>query len=277
MKTLVNGIYQDSLLVSDRGLQYGDGVWETLLIRSSCIILLEEHLARLFKGCSILKITALDTQLLRDEIQQITRSFSEGVLKIIITRGSAGRGYSPSNLNSPSRILSIHSIPKTIEKYRKTGIHIQQCETRLAHQPLLSGIKHLNRLEQVLARGEVLPEYQEGVVCDYNGHVIEGTMSNIFIIKNKEVSTPMLKLCGIKGIMRQNVIQYLSSRNIEVIEKIVTISALKDADGIFFTNSVIGFWPTLSFNNKILMGSKFINHLYKDILNHIENVENRYN
>lgn len=275
MKTLVNGIYQDTLPVSDRGLQYGDGVWETLLIRSSRIILLEEHLERLLLGCKKLKIKGLDLEALRNEISEITSNFSDGILKIIITRGSGGRGYSPAGLHSPSRILSLHSLPSNFESYRKAGIHVQMCETQLSHQPLLAGFKHLNRLEQILAKSEISPENQEGIVCDFQGNIIEGTMSNIFLVIAGEIFTPKLELCGIKGIMQQSVIRYLSSINIEVIEKTIAIQELDRAEGLFFTNSVIGFWPAKKLNQTTFMNknNKFINDLYQKVLTHIEFLE----
>ena len=249
METLVNGKFQDSLPVSDRGLQYGDGVWETLLISSGKIILLDEHLKRLQWGCHRLKITGLDEALLRQEIQLISNGINDRILKIIITRGSGGRGYSMQGLNNPTRLLSLHSIPKTIDHYRNSGINIQYCATLLSHHPQLSGFKTLNCLEQVLARSELANGYQEGLVSDIHGNIIEGTMSNLFLIVGEQVITPLLTHCGIQGIIRNYIMSLLVNENIELIERHVSEQDIKHADRIFFTNSVIGLWFVTKINN----------------------------
>ena len=243
MTTLVNGQLQDSLAVSDRGLQYGDGVWETVLISFGYTILLEKHLSRLQKGCEALNLQGLDVSLLRHEIRYFTQNSDNRILKIIITRGSGGRGYSSHGLCSPTRILSLHDIPSDIYHYRDNGICIQYCKTQLSRNPQLSGFKHLNRLEQVLARNELRDKYKEGIVCDTDNNVIEGTMSNIFIIRNNTVITPLLDQSGIKGVMRAYIISLLGKKNIRLIEKQVSIDDIQSADALFFSNSVIGLWP----------------------------------
>lgn len=247
---LVNGEFQDSLPVSDRGLQYGDGVWETLLISSGHIVLLDEHLKRLQWGCRVLNIFGLNEQVLRKEILLISEPIPHAILKIIITRGSGGRGYSAQGLNSPTRLLSLHQRPEHIDVYRKRGITIQSCNTRLAHNPQLAGFKHLNRLEQVLARSELSDDCQEGLVSDTQGNIIEGTMSNLFLIAGEKIITPSLIQCGIQGIMRAYIISLLDKENIAVIECCVSEKDIENADGIFFSNSVIGLWFVRQFNQR---------------------------
>jgi 4-amino-4-deoxychorismate lyase len=249
VKTLVNGQFKDSLPVSDRGLQYGDGVWETLLISSGKIILLDEHLKRLQWGCNSLNIIGLDEATLRQEILLISKDISDCILKIIITRGSGGRGYSAQGLNSPTRILSLHNIPNTIDRYRNSGINICNCTTQLSHNPQLSGFKTLNCLEQVLARSELTDDYQEGIVSDIQGHIIEGTMSNLFLIVGEQVITPRLTQCGIQGIMRAYIIKLLANKNIDLVERCVSMQDIENADRLFFTNSVIGLWFVTKINN----------------------------
>lgn len=249
MTTLVNGQHQDSLAVSDRGLQYGDGVWETILVSFYKPILLEEHLQRLKKGCEALNLQGLDESLLRNEINHLIKNTQSAILKIIITRGSGGRGYSYRGLHSPTRILSLHDIPPDIQYYRDNGICVQYCKTPLSRHPTLSGFKHLNRLEQVLVRNELLDNHQEGIVCDTDGYVIEGTMSNIFLIRDNVVITPLLDQCGIKGIMRAYIISLLDKKNIDLIERQVSIEDIWSADALFFSNSVIGLWPVKKLND----------------------------
>ncbi len=249
-RILVNGRFQNSLPVSDRGLQYGDGVWETLLIISGRSILLDKHLERLEGGCRALKIIGLDEKILRQEIAFLTQNISHCILKIIITRGSGGRGYSAHGLNNPTRLLSLHRLPESIENYRHNGITIQYCHTQLAHNSLLAGFKHLNRLEQVLARSELVDDCQEGLVSDIQGNIIEGTMSNVFLILGQQIITPSLGQCGIKGIMRAYIISLLAKENIDVIERCVSMKDIDNANGIFFTNSVIGLWFVVKLNER---------------------------
>lgn len=256
MMTLVNGQFQDSLPVSDRGLQYGDGVWETLLISSSHIVLLDAHLKRLQWGCNRLKITGLDETVLRQEISLISKDISDCILKIIITRGSGGRGYSAQGLNSPTRILSLHTIPERIDYYRNSGINIQYCTTQLSHNPHLSGFKTLNCLEQVLARSELTNDYQEGLVSDIQGNIIEGTMSNLFLIVGDQVITPLLTQCGIQGIMRAYIMSLLAKENIELVERNVSVGDINHAKRIFFTNSVIGLWFVNNIDNIVFSTQK---------------------
>ncbi len=271
MTILVNGQFQDSLPVSDRGLQYGDGVWETILISSGKLILLDEHLKRLQWGCCSLKIIGLDESALHHEIQLISKNVSHRILKIIITRGSGGRGYSAQGLHSPTRILSLHKPPETIDYYRNSGINIQYCTTQLSHNPQLSGFKTLNCLEQVLARSELGDDYQEGLVSDIDGNIIEGTMSNLFLIVGEQVITPLLTQCGIQGIMRAYIISLLANENIELVERPVEKQDIRTADRIFFTNSVIGLWFVTKINS-IEISTRKENHDCKIISTLIDNI-----
>ncbi|MCK5902095.1 MAG: aminodeoxychorismate lyase [Cocleimonas sp.] len=264
MTTWVNGNAQSTLTVSDRGLQYGDGVWETLRIADYRAILLDEHLVRLRWGCRVLALSGLSEALLRQEISCIIKNTTHGILKIIITRGSGGRGYSSQGIKTPTRILSLHPLPPDIEMYRKTGIQIQYCKTQLSHNPRLAGFKHLNRLEQVLARSELSPNCQEGIVCDIKGNVIEGTMSNLFLFRQQQVITPALELCGIKGIMRDYLIRLLQHKKINVIERNVTQEELDTADALIFSNSIIGVWPVIRNTGKN-GASDLIHYLQKQI------------
>ena len=246
----MNGVSQHTLPVSDRGLQYGDGVWETVLVSSCQLILFKAHLQRLRWGCRVLKLVGLDEEALKQEVHQLSQSITYGIIKIIITRGSGGRGYSAQGLNAPTRIVSLHPLPEAISLYRQKGINIQYCQSQLSHHPQLSGFKHLNCLEQVLARSELANDCQEGIVSDIQGNIIEGTMSNLFLIIGDSVITPLLTQCGIKGIMRAYIFDLLNKKNIILIEREVSMKDVNKADGIFFTNSVIGLWFVKTFNGK---------------------------
>jgi 4-amino-4-deoxychorismate lyase len=247
---LVNGAIQTNVEISDRGLQYGDGLFETIAIRNNSPLFFQEHLQRLAEGCSRLKIPQPDLQVLSSEAQQLCQQNSEAVLKIIITRGSGGRGYKQPETLSPTRILSLHPFPIFPKDYPLHGIHARFCQTPLGITPALAGIKHLNRLEQVLARAEWQDDdIQEGLMQDVNGNLIEGTMSNLFWVKNGQLFTPALVNSGVAGIIRKLVIMLSSQHGMSVQEQNLTQTQLLAADEIFVCNSIIGIWPVIRLAN----------------------------
>ncbi|HHC74274.1 MAG TPA: aminodeoxychorismate lyase, partial [Thiothrix sp.] len=180
----INGVQSEQIAVMDRGLQYGDGVWETVQIKHHQAQFWSAHLVRLQQGLQRLAIPFGETDLLLLErtVQRCLAIKATGVLKIIVTRGIGGRGYQPSLLAAPQHIVSWHPLPDYPASYQRQGVDVMLCETRLGHQPQLAGFKHLNRLEQVLARREVVAPFAEGIVRDYNDRIIEGSMSNLFIV-----------------------------------------------------------------------------------------------
>ena len=235
---LVNGKSQDTVAIMDRGFQYGDGVFETIEIQQSKPLFLAEHLARLVLGCQRLSIPVPNAALLREEIAQLCCNAGDAVLKIIITRGEGGRGYRQPNCIQPTRILSLHPFPSYPESYYTLGITARICETRLGINPALAGIKHLNRLEQVIARSEWNNDTcQEGVMLDSEQHVIEGTMTNLFYAKNGILHTAPVINCGIAGIIRAWIMTQYS-----VTERHFSMETLLQADEIFVCSSIVGIW-----------------------------------
>lgn len=240
----VNGERTDCLPVNDRGLLYGDGVWETIAISQGKPQLLEWHLQRLYSGLQALAITPPAEVALEQGIGTACAGQERAVLKLIVTRGAGQRGYNPHTGLPPTCLVQVSAWPQYPQDYAAQGIRLTRCETRLAQQPRLAGFKHLNRLEQVLARAEFGSEYQEGLVCDYAGHVIEGTMSNLFVIRaDGEVTTPDLSQCGIDGIMRRFIIQTLEKSGIRCHIHPLTDKDVEQAQALFMTNSLIGVWP----------------------------------
>jgi len=169
------------------------------------------------------------------------------VLKIIITRGTGARGYRADTALMPTRILSLTPWPVRNQDYSSEGIAMRLCDTRLSGNETFAGIKHLNRLEQVLARSEWLDEYQEGLMLDISGNAIEGTMSNIFIQRGSEVITPSLESCGVMGVMREVILQKLSEIGVNYHQSMIDVESIYNADALFCTNSLIGLWPVTSF------------------------------
>jgi 4-amino-4-deoxychorismate lyase len=247
---LINGENKHTLEITDRGLHYGDGLFETIEVIQQQPVFLRQHLARLKAGCQVLKIPYPDEALLLDEIRQVSKTCEQGVIKLILTRGSGGRGYRQPDLLDPTRIIALHPFPDYPEHYKIQGIKARFCNTRLGLNPLLAGLKHNNRLEQVLARAEWQDEFQEGLMLNLNEHVIEGTMSNLFVVKEKKIYTPEIIVSGIKGVMRQLIINIAQKNKISIQETLLTEKRVLDADELFVSNSVIGIWPIRSLKNK---------------------------
>lgn len=244
---LVNGVAQHCVDVNDRGFNYGDGLFETLEINDSHPVFLRSHLDRLKAGCKILKLPYPDEEQLLSEIKQLsTTPPYQSVLKIIITRGCGGRGYRQPEQVHPTRVLSIHPFPNFPHDYCKSGIYARFCDFRLGNNPALAGIKHLNRLEQVLARSEWQgDDFQEGFMLDIDGFIVEGTMSNIFAVKNGLIYTPELSNNGIKGVIRKLILDHAGLYGLKVVLAKMTPQFLFNADEIFVTNSIIGVWPVV--------------------------------
>ncbi len=238
---LVDGVVPENparaIAIADRGLNYGDGVFETILLKQGRVRRLEAHLARLELGCARLGIGYPGAELLHAEIQAVVGSNVDGVVKIVITRGAGGRGYRPDADTAACRIVTLHDQPSTMDD----DIRVRWCDMRLSRNPALAGIKHLNRLEHVLAQREWSDSHiHEGLMLDHEGELVCGTSSNIFIVRGGELMTPDLRYCGVRGIMRGAVLQVATALGIAVHEEPLWPDNLETAQEIFMTNAVRG-------------------------------------
>lgn len=247
---LINGKQTTTIEATDRGLHYGDGLFETIEVINEQPVFLTQHLMRLEAGCFVLKIPFPKKILLVSEVQQLCKDIAHGVIKIMLTRGTGGRGYRQPEVINSTRYIALHPYPHYPENYQQQGIKARFCDTRLGLNPLLSGLKHNNRLEQVLARSEWQDEVQEGLMLNINGDVIEGTMSNLFVLKNNIVYTPKLDQSGIKGIIRDIIIGLCHTHKISVQVIDMNVDFVRTADELFVTNSVIGLWPITKLQDK---------------------------
>ncbi len=255
LTVLINGRQSDQLSALDRGLLYGQSVFETITVIANKACLLEHHMNRLVRGCKALSIP-LNTDQLRQEIGTIIQDQSKTVLRVTISMGVGGRGYMNPLKPEPCRILSLHPFPDHPSKYWQEGIELGIAEIRLAQQPALAGIKHGNRLEQIIARSQWQKDWQEALLLDQSDHVIEATQSNIFILRDAELLTPRLDVAGVEGVMREFVIS--SAHNLGLSVKTVPLSVdnIEAADEVFLTNSVIGLWPVRKFKNTVYQNQK---------------------
>ena len=247
MHSWVDGLPADAIALQSRGLAYGDGLFETIAVRAGRPSLLEYHLERLALGCQRLAISA-DHPLVRDEVCRYASLLGDGVLKLILTRGDSQRGYAPAAGVAPRRILQGNPMACYPAQNAEQGVSLFACQTRLGEQPLLAGLKHLNRLEQVLARAEWQgAEYAEGLMRDVSGRVIEGVFSNLFIVRDGVLYTPDLARCGVAGVMRAALLDEAPRQGIAVRVVDLGVTDLERADEVFVCNSVYGVWPVRAF------------------------------
>jgi 4-amino-4-deoxychorismate lyase len=222
----------------DRGLQYGDGLFETMRVRDGRVRLLEYHLDRLFDACRRLAIGAPRRAALRAELGARAKPHADAVLKLILTRGPGGRGYRPSGSERCTRVLFLSVGPPAPAQ---TPRRVRICATPLGTNPALAGLKTLNRLESVLARSEWRDErVWEGLMRDGDGNLICGTMSNLFVRRGSVLTTPTLDRCGIAGVMRRWVLGEAESVGLRAREGRLAMGHLRAAEEVFLTNAVAG-------------------------------------
>lgn len=244
--TWVNGVRCNQVPATDRGLAYGDGLFETFRVVNGRVTLEDLHFQRFQQGADRLGLP-IEMSALRREVEEGARALSEGVLKLTVTRGSGQRGYRLPEQQRPVRIIQTGPLPADLDAHQRDGIRMMRCTTTLARQPLLAGIKHLNRLEQVLARAEWSdPAMSEGLLLDTEGAVIEGTMSNVFLRVQGGWVTPDLSHSGVRGVMRDFLMHKLAEAGQPVTVRRIEEPELATCSEWFCCNSIIGIWPVVA-------------------------------
>ena len=238
---LINGVSPDdplrALAVEDRGFHYGDGVFESALVAQGRVPLLKHHLRRLALGCERLGIAAPDAAALRTDVQRLTGSSEHAVLKIIVSRGIGPRGYRPLSRAKTTRVVALYPGPAP----SPARLAARWCEMRLGRNTRLAGIKHLNRLEQVLAQAEWHDEaIVDGLMLDTEGELVSGTANNVFLVREGVLVTPDLRFCGVLGIMRAEVLRVAKELGIAISEEPLWPHDVEAASELFLTNAVRG-------------------------------------
>lgn len=228
----------DAVAGTDRGFAYGDGLFETMRAHRGGLPWWDAHWARLSAGAQRLRLPLPDQQQVAAEALAMLAG-EDAVLKLVLSRGDGGRGYEPPAVSTPTWVLSRHPLPSPAQ-----GLTVRWCETRLSIQPALAGIKHCNRLEQVLARAEWphLPEAerhaQEGLMRSMEGDVVCATAANVFVLHGSRWCTPLVDRCGVAGICRQWVLGML-----DVEQSALDVAQVETADAVFLCNAVRGILP----------------------------------
>jgi 4-amino-4-deoxychorismate lyase len=246
---LVNGEPQASVSATDRGFAFGDGVFRTLLARRGRALNWDRHFRRLAHDCLALGLEVPREELLRSEVARVATG--DAIVKVTVTRGDSGRGYSMTPEAETTRVVAAFSPPAYPEVLAREGIRARRCDLVLSEQPRLAGVKTLNRLENVLARSEWFDaEIREGLLCDAGMRLIEGTMSNVFAVFGSTIVTPALNRCGVAGAQRDRIRDFASAGKLACDVRDVPYGELEEADEVFLTNSLIGIWPIVALGER---------------------------
>jgi 4-amino-4-deoxychorismate lyase len=244
LQSWINGQQADQISALDRGFQYGDGCFETIRVRANTPILWQAHLDRLLRGCAQLSIN-IDSKLLQQEVSQFLQcnESKDAILKIIVTRGTGGRGYQPNPTSSCNRFLQLFHYTNSKPDAETQGIQCILCQHRLSSNSALAGLKHLNRIDQVLASQEIPPSCDEGLCMNQQGFVIEASKSNLMLVVAGQLITPALLDCGVAGTMLDYLSQRFTEQGMQIAQQKLTLDDLAGADELFLCNSVFGVWP----------------------------------
>jgi 4-amino-4-deoxychorismate lyase len=238
----VNGRTAAEVSVLERGLHYGDGLFETIACIGGVPRFLTRHLERLTGGCERLGLGGIDVPALAEEVRALARDGGRAIVKVLVTRGPAlARGYGVSGREVPTRILLRYAWPAEEGASGQPGVRVRIAAMRLGENPVLAGLKHCNRLEQVLARREWNdPAIGEALMFSSSGALVSGTMSNVFLVRDSTLFTPRLDLCGVAGIMRAVVLEEARAAGIACAECRLGAEELPRAREVFLTNALFG-------------------------------------
>lgn len=255
LDAIIDGRRDGAVDILDRGLHYGDGLFETLAVRDGRAQLWDDHIRRLLEGCRRLRLPPPDVTGLEAAARRLCAGRTRAVLKILLTRGAGARGYRIDHgAARPMLALLLYHAPEYPHAHWREGVAIRCCETRIAINPALAGIKHLNRLEQVLARDEWNDgSIVEGLMLDCEGRVVCGTASNVFIVRAGVLRTPVLDACGVSGVMRAQVLEMAARQGVVAEEGRLHLPDLRGADEVFLSNSLFGIWPVRRIDDAPLM------------------------
>jgi 4-amino-4-deoxychorismate lyase len=253
-RVLLNGSPAQQVSPFDRAVHFGDGLFETIACRGGRPRFLSLHLERLLLGCQRLGIDSGDLAEVRAEVSSLAREVENAIVKVILTRGTAlARGYGVTGREKATRITFRYAWPPETPTESQDGVRVRTAKLRVGENPALAGLKHCNRLEQILARREWTdPGIAESLLYSSSGRLVSGTMSNVFIVEGSRLRTPRLDFCGVAGVMRRVVLREAERAGISVQEDVLGVDDVHEASELFLTNARIGLWPLRELDGSVL-------------------------
>ncbi|MFC5708395.1 aminodeoxychorismate lyase [Aeromonas eucrenophila] len=264
---LINGVPTEALSARDRGLAYGDGHFTTMLVKQGQVVWWPAHLARLQHASARLGFAELPWDQLATEVAQLAAGQTQAVVKVVLTRGSGGRGYDGADCHSPTRIVSQGDYPGQYQGWQQDGIAALVCQQQLGDAPMLAGLKTLGRLEQVLLKSELAARGGvEGIVLNSRGFLVEGVSANLFWRRGKTVFTPDLSRGGVDGIMRRRVMMMLKHMGIELRVVEAPLESLWQAEEVWLTNTLMGIVPLIRIGDQAYPNPVLIRRLQERLV-----------
>lgn len=249
----INGHSTSTIDAVDRGLFYGDGVFRTVCMVAGIPRCWAYHDRQLRADCRRLSLPEPESAQLIADINALFADGGDGIAKVVITRGVGGRGYTPPVECQPTRMVLRYPPPAYPKAYAETGVDVGIAETRLARQPALAGMKHLNRLEQVLARREChLHGWPEAIMCTDDDRVVSGTMSNLFLVRHGRLATPSIRDAGVCGATRACLLERFADHGYPVDVKDLSLCEALEADEVFLCNSTMPVWPIRTIEQQLV-------------------------
>jgi len=257
---LINGAKQSKISIFNRNSQFGDGLFETCLVENKKILFWINHFDRLNRGCKQLKITKVDESVWLSDVKKALSlcNYDRCVVKLILSRGESQRGYGFKDDIKPVRAVIISELQKAT---LNNSFSLEYCQSGYDSNPKLAGIKHCNRLEQILARAGLKSD--EGIMLDENCNVISVTQGNIYAIHGNTLITPKLDKCGVEGTRRAVILDLAKLQGIKVKVEALSVEKLGQADEVFISNSIIGI-QSISQIGEISFGESPITKKIKD-------------
>lgn len=244
----------DGISANDRSINYGDGCFTTMYSEGKNIFVLDKHLVRLEQDANRLGIKVcietLKYYLHQSCINLLESHTPASAIKILISRGSGGRGYEPPEFPEPQIIISFYPTTKlnlsanTSSSYKKT---VKFAQMRLSNQPLLAGIKHLNRLEQVMVKQELqIQDCDDLLIFNQAENLIEASASNVFCLTDGVWITPEIVDSGVSGVMRSSILEFMQLNRIPCEIQSMSIQDILNAESVFLCNSIKFIMPISS-------------------------------
>jgi 4-amino-4-deoxychorismate lyase len=247
---LINGSASKKISPYDRALQFGDGIFRTFVVKNKKPWHWAHHYKKIVVDCRAMKIKPPSEKILLSDIDRLFKTKQKSVGKFMITRGESERGYGFKSSITPNRFLIKTKMPSYPKAHFQSGVSLYICKLKL-HPSFLSGIKHLNRIENVMARSEWQDSrYADGILLNDQGHVIECVSSNLFMRKGHTIYTHPLKNIGVKGVTRDLILKILPQLGFKVKEIRFDLNKLLAADEVFITNSLFGVWQVKKIKNR---------------------------
>lgn len=264
--SLLNGNPAGDIGLDDRGLAYGDGVFRTLSMRAGVARDWSSHFAKLQHDCAALGLACPESAAWQGDLAMIATHAPDCVVKLLVTRGRANRGYQLPTHQAVTRIALAFAMPQYPHENLRDGVRARICRLRLSRQPRLAGIKHLNRLENVLARAEWDdPEISEGLLFDCDEQLVGGTMSNVFLLYGTNLATPDLAGAGVAGVQRARIIEVAGRLSVDVRIGCLSRDDLASADGILLCNSIFGIWGVRQLEERTFQPHPLVSRLRNEL------------